>query len=76
MSKRRLVRWLGSVVIAALLFAPNARGEVAAWNQAQVTTLAKVLTTATDALYDTFSKKPPPDLASMQMNAYCSGARV
>jgi hypothetical protein len=70
MSKCRLVSWLGSLVIAALLSAPNARGELAAWDQAQVTALAKELTTATDALYDTFQKKPPPNVASMQMNAY------
>jgi hypothetical protein len=60
----------GSLVIAALLFAPAARSELAAWNQAQVTGLAKELTAATDALYDTFIKQPPPSVASMQSHAY------
>jgi hypothetical protein len=70
MPNHHLVRLLGSLAIAALLSAPAARGELAAWDQAQVTGLAQELTTATDALYDTFIKQPPPNVASMQSNAY------
>jgi hypothetical protein len=70
MSNHHLVRLLGPLAIAAFLFAPAARGELAAWDQAQVTRLAKELTTATDALYDAFVKQPTPGLGSMQSNAY------
>jgi hypothetical protein len=70
MSNQPLPRLLASLVIAAFLFAPAARAELAAWDQAQVTGLAKELTTATDALYDTFIKQPSPNLGSMQMHAY------
>jgi hypothetical protein len=70
MSNRHLVRLLGSLAIAALLFAPAARGELAAWDQAEVTRLAKELGTATDSLYDTFAKQPTPGLGSMQSQAY------
>lgn len=70
MWNHHLDRLLGSLAIAALLFAPAARGEVAAWDQAQVTRLAKELTTATGALYDTFVKQPTPGVGSMQSQAY------
>jgi hypothetical protein len=63
-------RLLGSLAIAALLFAPSARGELAAWDQAQVTALAKDLATVTGSLYDTFLKQQPPGLGSMQSQAY------
>jgi hypothetical protein len=34
MSNRHLARLLGSLAIAGLLFAPSARGELAAWDEA------------------------------------------
>ena len=70
MSIHHLARLLGSLAIAGLLFAPSARGELSAWDQAQVTALAKELATATDSLYDTFIKQPTPTLGSMQTEAY------
>jgi hypothetical protein len=70
MSNRSFAHMLGSLAIAGLLFAPSARGELAAWDQTQVTALAKQLTTGTDALYDTFVKQPPPNLGSMQSHSY------
>jgi len=51
--------------------APSARGDFAAWDQAKVTRLAKNLATATDALYETFLKQPPPpNPGSMQSESY------
>jgi hypothetical protein len=70
MSNPPLARLLGSLAIAGLLFAPSARGDLAAWDQAEVTRLAQALETATDSLYDTFVKQPTPGLGSMQMHAY------
>jgi hypothetical protein len=70
MSHQPLARLLGSLAIAGLLFAPTARGELAAWDQARVTGLAKELTTATHALYDTFINQPPPNVGSLQSRAY------
>jgi starch phosphorylase len=61
---------LGSLAVAGLLFASSARGELAAWDQPQVTALAKDLATATDSLRDTFLKQSPPGLGSMQSQAY------
>jgi hypothetical protein len=66
-----LARSLGRLAVAALLcHAPIARGELAAWDQAQATTLAKALRTETESLYDTFLEQPQPDVASMQSNSY------
>jgi len=62
---------LGSVAFGGLLLAPSARGELAGWDQAQVTALAKEVATATDSLYDTFLKQPTPSVRSMQSQAYC-----
>lgn len=70
MSNHHLARLLGSLAIAGFLFVPAARGELAAWNQAQVAGLAKELTRATDALSDTFIKQQPPSLGSLQSRAY------
>ena len=70
MSNRQLGRLLGPLAIAAFLFASTARGELAPWNQAQVSTLAQELRTATEALYDTFLKQPTTGLGSMQSQAY------
>jgi hypothetical protein len=53
-----------------LLSAPNARAELAAWDQAQVTALGKELVQATNALYETFQEQPPPSIGSMQSQAY------
>ncbi|HVP29295.1 MAG TPA: hypothetical protein VMW35_09055 [Myxococcota bacterium] len=70
MSSHHLARLLGSLALAGLLFAPSARGELAAWDQAQVTALARELATSSDSLYDAFFKQPPPSLGSMQARAY------
>ena len=70
MWNHRSVRLPGPAAIAALFFEPSARGELATWEQARVTEIAKQLTTATDALYDTFVKQLRPTVASMQTNAY------
>jgi hypothetical protein len=53
-----------------LLSAPNARAELAAWDQAKVAALGKELVQATDALYETFRKQPPPSVGSMQGDSY------
>jgi hypothetical protein len=70
MSNRHIARLLGALAIAGLLIAPSARGELAAWDQAQVTALAKELATATDSLQDTFLKQPPPDVGSLKTHSY------
>ncbi len=70
MSNPRFARLLGSLAIAGLLFAPSARGELAAWDQAEVARLAQELRTATESLYDTFVKQPTPGLGSMQSHAF------
>ena len=72
MSNQVLARWLGSLAIAGLLFAPSARAELAAWDQAKVTGLVKELETTTDALYRTFLQQPPPTPGSMQSQSYYS----
>jgi hypothetical protein len=69
MLNHHLVRVLGLLAIGALLLAPGARAELATWDQAKVTGLAKELETATDALYQTFLQQPPPSLA-MQSESY------
>ena len=60
MPNRTLVRVLPGLVLLVSLLAPSARGELAAWDQAKVTRLAKDLATATDALYETFMQQPSP----------------
>ena len=70
MPNRRLVRVLSSLVLAALLLAPSASGELAAWDQAKVIGIAKRLATATDALYEAFVQQPPPNPGSMQSDSY------
>ena len=70
MSNHHLARLFGSLAVAGLLLAPSARAELATWDQAQVTALAKDLATATDSLRDTFVKQAPPGLGSMQSHAY------
>jgi hypothetical protein len=70
MSTRRVVHLIVPLAMALSLSASASRAEVAAWNQAEVTALAKELETATRELYDTFIKKPAPSVASMQSHAY------
>jgi hypothetical protein len=53
-----------------VLSAPNARADLAAWDQAKVTTLGKELVQATNALFETFRKQPPPSVGSMQGDSY------
>jgi hypothetical protein len=70
MSTRPVVHLVFPLAITLLLSAPGSRAELAVWDQAQVTALAKELETAAHALYDTFIKKPPPSVGSMQSQAY------
>jgi len=70
MSTRHVVHAICLLAMILLLPAANARGEVAAWDQAQVTALGKELTQASDALYETFRKQPPPSVGSMQGSSY------
>ena len=71
MSNPSLGRLLGLLAVAGLVFAPSARAELAAWDQAKVNGLAKELGTATDALYKAFIQHPPPpDPGSMQSASY------
>lgn len=69
MPNRHLLRILCAVALAVLL-APSARGDLAAWDQARVTTIAKGLATTTDALYETFSQQPQPEPGSRQSEPY------
>jgi hypothetical protein len=55
---------------AGILLAGAARAELAAWDQAKVTALAKDLETTSVALYDTFYKQPTPTVGSGQSRAY------
>ena len=64
MPNHHFVRVLRLLAIAALILAPSARAELAAWDQAKVTGLAKELETASDALYPTCRQQPPPNLGS------------
>jgi hypothetical protein len=64
---RPLVALSACGVLAAV--APAA-ADLAKWDQAKVTTLAKQLADATQALNDTFYKQPPPGRGSMQSRAY------
>ena len=69
MPNRRIVRILCALALAVLL-APSASGELAAWDQDRVAALAKNLATTTDALYETFTQQPQPDPGSMQSRSY------
>jgi hypothetical protein len=58
-----MTRVLVSTALAAALFtgfATPARAELASWDQAKVTSLAKQLDAAAQALYDTFFNQPKP----------------
>lgn len=70
MSTRSAVHVICLLVMTLLLTAPSARAELAAWDQPKVTALGNELVQATDALYDTFRKQPPPTVGSMQASSY------
>ena len=55
--------------LASSLASP-ARAELAAWDQAKVTALANQLSEAAGALYSSFYKQGPPQLASGQSDDY------
>jgi hypothetical protein len=59
---------LGCVLVVASA-APSS-AELAAWDQAKVTALAKQLEGETKALYDTFYKQPVPSIGSGQSQEY------
>jgi hypothetical protein len=58
------------VALALSLLAPSASGQLVAWNPTQVAGLAKELTAATDALYESFEQQPPPDPGSAESRSY------
>jgi hypothetical protein len=58
MSNHHLARLLGSLAIAGLLLASSARGELAAWDQAQVTALAKEIIPPLQALGADLESRP------------------
>jgi hypothetical protein len=53
-------RWIVALVLGLGFSAPGAHAELAAWDQAKVTGIAKQLVTATSDLYDSFYRQPPP----------------
>jgi hypothetical protein len=65
---RLLATALGAVLVLAL--ASPSHAELAAWDQAKVTALAKQLEENAGALYDTFYKQPPPSVGSGQSQDY------
>ena len=70
MSTRHVVQSICLLAMILLLPAANARAELAAWDQARVTALGKELVQASNALYETFRKQPPPSVGSMQSASY------
>jgi len=67
----RLLRLLVALSACGVLAAvAPAAADLTKWDQAKVTTLAKQLADATQALNDTFYKQPPPGRGSMQSRAY------
>lgn len=70
MAKPHVVRSPLSLVLAVLLLAPSASGELAPWDRTEVAGLAKDLATATEALYEVFMHQPPPDLGSVESDSY------
>ena len=66
----RIARVLPALVLVAWLFAPSARADLAPWDQAKVAALGKELVQATNDLYETFRKQPPPSVGSMQGDSY------
>lgn len=69
MPNRHLARALGAVALV-LSLAPDARTEVAAWDQARVTVLAKELAAAVDALDESFGRQPQPEPGSTRSRSY------
>jgi hypothetical protein len=68
MPNRRLVRvWLA---LAPLILAPSAGAELEAWDQVEVTRLAKDLERATEALEETFVQQSTPKLGSPKSESY------
>ena len=57
-------------VLAVVAAVADARADLQAWDQARVGALAQQLVEATDGLYDTFYKQPPPSRGSAQARAY------
>lgn len=57
-------------MLGVSLVAPSASGELATWDQAKVSGLAKDLATATEALYEVFLQQPAPALGSAESAAY------
>ena len=71
MLARHVVQVIYLLAMALLLLsAPNARAELAAWDQAKVTALGKELVQATNALEEIFRKQPPPSVGSVQIDSY------
>jgi hypothetical protein len=57
---KRSIRWRIAFALGLVFSAAAARAELAPWDQAKVTALAQQLVPATQDLYDTFYKQPPP----------------
>jgi hypothetical protein len=70
MPDHRVGRILRVLAIAIPFLSMSARGELAAWDQAQVTALSKELVQATNDLYETFRKQPEPSIGSTHPQAY------
>ena len=67
-----MTRLLVSTALAAALFATGApaHAELASWDQAKVTALAKQLDTAAQALYDSFYKDQPKPTVGQERAYY------
>jgi hypothetical protein len=61
---------VAAIAWGVLVAAAPSGADLAKWDQAKVTTLAKQLADATQALNDTFYKQPPPGRGSMQSRGY------
>jgi hypothetical protein len=60
-----------ALVLAFALWVPSTSfGEIAKWDQERVTAIAAELTTACDALYDSFVKEPTSTIGSGQWKDY------
>jgi hypothetical protein len=70
MSTRRVVHLILPLAMTLVLSAPPSRADLTAWDQVEVTAIAKELETATHALHDTFVKKPAATVGSTQSQAY------
>jgi hypothetical protein len=68
MAHRLLATLFGCALLVGL--SAPARAELAAWDQAKVTALAKQLEEKSRVLYDTFYKQPPPNIGSGQSQDY------